>query len=219
MMRRQLVCGVPEECHASLCPSAERRAVEEAPTIAYRLGGDHLDDRRMPVGKVPQLFPLCRRHDPLASWPRCRVTLDQEEVDVIVTHRVVQQVPAWSHPELKRRRVRQARERVHRYYTAKPAASGIQCVVVANHPAPHDRTLAVGSDDEVGFDRAAIIETQRRMRAAVVDVDKTLAQVNAIHADGRGQDRLQLGAMNADVRCPETLSIRWPRVMSANESA
>ena len=113
--------------------------------------------------------------------------------------------------------VRQARERVHRYYTAKPAASGIQCVVVANHPAPHDRTRAVGSDDEVGFDRAAIIETQRRMRTAVVDVDKALAQVNAIHADGRGQDRLQLGAMNADVRCPETLSIGWPRVMFANE--
>ena len=53
MVRRQLMRGVPEERHASLRPSAERRTMEEAPAIADRIRGDHLDDRRMPVCKMP----------------------------------------------------------------------------------------------------------------------------------------------------------------------
>ena len=198
-MRRQLVGGVAEQGHAPLRPPAERRTMEQAPAMAHRLRGDHLDDCRMPAGKVAQLLTLGPRHHPVASGPRGRMALHQQKVDVVVAHRIVQQMAARPHPELQRSGSRQARQHVHRHDAAEPAAPGVQRVVVAEHPASHERTRAVGADDEVGLRRAAVPETQHGACARVVDSDQALVQLNAIESGGRGQDRLEVGAMNPEV--------------------
>jgi len=128
-------------------------------------------------------------------------------------------MPARSNPKLNRGGIRQARHPVHRHDAAKPATPGIQRVVIAEHPLSYERARAVGPDDEVGFGRAAVVEVQRCACAGVIETDETLAQPNAIQPDGRGQDRLQIGAMNADIRRPEALAIGRPRLMLTDDAA
>ena len=147
------------------------------------------------------------------------MTLHQQEVDVVLAHRVVQQVPARSDPELKRGGVWQARQLVHRHYAAECAAPRVERVVIPEHPAPHERARAVGADDEVGLGAAAVVEAQGGARAGVVDPDQPPAQLNVIESDGRGQDRLQVGAMNADVGRPEPLAVSRPGAMLADQAA
>src|SRR5262245_4015320 len=98
MVWRQLVRGVSHQSHPPFRPPAERRTMEEAPTIADWLRGNHFDNGWMPLSEVPKLFTLDGGHDPLASGPWCRVSFDQQKVDVVVAHRIVQQMAAWSHP-------------------------------------------------------------------------------------------------------------------------
>jgi hypothetical protein len=121
MVRGQLVRGVSHQCHPPLRPAAERRTMEETPTIADWLRRNHLDNRWMPLSEVPELLALSGGHDPLAFRPWCRVTFDQQKVDVVVAHGIVQQMAAWPHPVLKRGGVGQPGDRIHRDDAAEPA--------------------------------------------------------------------------------------------------
>ena len=100
-----------------------------------------------------------------------------------------------------------------------PLHPEVQPIVIAEHPAPHERTRAVGADDEVHLGSTAIFEAKPYARAAVVDADESFAEPNAIQTDGPGQDRLQVGAVDPDVRRAEALAIRRPRAMLADQAA
>jgi hypothetical protein len=158
--------------------------MEKAPTIADWRRGDHLDNRRMPLSEVPELFTLAGGHDPLTSRPWCQVAFDQQKVDVVVAHRIVQQMAAWPHPELKRSGIGQPRERIHRDDAAEPATPGIQRIVVAEYPLSHKRARTVGAHHEVRLTRAVVVKAQDGTGAGIVDVHEALAKPNGIRPHG-----------------------------------
>ena len=130
---------------------------------------------------------------------------DREEVDgfACAPDRVVQQVRVGTHPELDGVRIGKRRQALGGHDAAERAGARVDGVVGAGDPAAHGGAHAVRADHDIGALDAAVRELEHHAVALRHHVHQSTAQVQMLRAEGRGQDPLQVGAVQAVEGAPK----------------
>jgi len=174
-----------------------------------RHGADHLGDGRVPALEgVERLVRPNVAHGP-GTGPGLRTLDHREVVDILAlaADRVVQQVRVRTNPELDGLRVRQCRQLPGRHDAAEGAGPGVGRALAPGDPLADGRAHAVRPDHEVRLRGLAVGKLERDAVALVDEALQPVSQVQPLAAERAVQDALQVGAVDAEIGCAETLLV------------
>jgi hypothetical protein len=121
---------------------------------------------------------------------------------------VVHDMAMRAHPHRAFRNGNVARHRASGRHAAPADTAGESWRVRAEQALPHNRMNAVGADDDVGLDLAAVGKARHSAAIALFDGDAAGSKTEIDRFERTAQHVEQVGAVHRQVRCAELLAER-----------